>query len=152
LSALLRYLNIENTDFADLKNFLQGNLDELSSNIVKKSREIKISAPYFETLASVSMFKEKLDDSQIEQLLQTATEVTRKYFNKFNAKIDLSIYRRNFDIIPFLENNKKNIITFGEFDIKKFIAVIIQDEGNKNYLMTKHSKRRNSRKSSYQFL
>ncbi|MBP8612465.1 MAG: hypothetical protein KBI30_00495 [Candidatus Atribacteria bacterium] len=135
LSALLRYLNIENTDFADLKNFLQGNLDELSSNIVKKSREIKISAPYFETLASVSMFKEKLDDSQIEQLLQTATEVTRKYFNKFNAKIDLSIYRRNFDIIPFLENNKKNIITFGEFDIKKFIAVIIQDEGNKNYLM-----------------
>ena len=135
LRATLRCVNIENTDFTDLKNFLQGSLDELSSNVIKKSREIKISAPYFETLASVSMLKEKLDDSQIEQLLQIATDVTRKYFNKFNAKIDLDIYRRNFDIIPFLENHKKNVITFGEFDIKKFIAIIIQDEENKNYLM-----------------
>jgi len=90
----------------------------LGGEIIKRAREIKITAPYYETLNETVNYKEKLDEGKIFELFKIIDNLQGKFYGNYKLEIKPSIHIIKSQIGEFLEKFDMHIFPLGEFDNK----------------------------------
>jgi len=124
--------NLENIDFLDLKKHLLGSLESLKNEIIKKAREIRITAPFFETLQEEINRKDKITEEEISKIIQLIEAYQTKFFGNKLFEVNSRIIIENSDIYKLFEFANLHILPSGEFDNKKEMAILLNEDENIN--------------------
>ncbi|GEM_PF-2389234 len=123
--------NFENSYLIDLKKTLEKNLNMLSQETVKKAREIRITAPYYETLNETITSLEKVNEKDILEIIEIVENLQTKLFGlKIETQWKINFVPR--EICNLIDEFNLCIFGAGEFDNKIESAIYVSEEININ--------------------
>lgn len=131
------YIDFNNLDnsFVDLRKILEESLKALSENIIRKAREIKIASPYRETLEETLLRREKFDDGNSLNLVNSIENSIKKFLPFENISFEKRIFLEPSDFPDIMLGVLGYSLSSGEFDNKKSVFIIIKNEMNPSNLM-----------------
>ncbi|MGC9125713.1 MAG: hypothetical protein ACP5GW_06300, partial [Caldisericaceae bacterium] len=137
LEPVLRRKSLDEFPFDDLESVLSESLGILKDKIVKKSREIKISAPYLETLSGVINAKQEISEQKIVELVNTIKNKGQNIFGHSNISVDIRTMPEKIeDLTQSIWNYKHfQMLPAGEFDIRPIATILLPPQDNVNLLI-----------------
>jgi hemoglobin-like flavoprotein len=128
-SILNKYPEIIN-DLKEKEEGIRANIEKVADLIVKKAREIKISAPFFETLKNVLDERVSISQDQFDSIFESLKNIAQELFGETGLRVNFkktSISEENIQTIyenyyPF------EIIIPGVFDRKPNVSFTLFSE------------------------
>jgi hypothetical protein len=97
---------------------IKANIEKVADLIIKKAREIKISAPFWETLNGILGEKTSISQEQFDSIFQSVKDIGKESFGETGLKINFKKALRSEESIqaPYENYYPFEIITPGVFD------------------------------------
>ncbi len=130
-----RYLG--DTPPVDIKPYLDESLNALKDKIIKKAREIKIYAPYLETLSNVINGASEVSESKVQEVFSIIKNKGQSIFGYTKIAIDIRRLPVEIEkITTGIWNYKRfQMLPSGEFDIKPISTILLTSQENLNSII-----------------
>lgn len=116
-SIISKYPEIMNV-LRDKEANIKANIEKVADLIIKKAREIKISAPFWETLNGILGEKTSISQEQFDSIFQSVKDIGKESFGETGLKINFKKASRSEESIqtPYENYYPFEIITPGVFE------------------------------------
>jgi hypothetical protein len=132
LEPVLRRKYLDSFPFEDVEPLLSDSLQALKDKIIKKSREIKLYAPYLETLSTVIGLKQEVNEEKINELVAIVKNKGQNIFGHSNISIDVrNMPDKTEELTESIWNYKHfQMLPAGEFDIRPTATILLEPNDN----------------------